>query len=170
MAVAAAQVHVHDQSALDSTITSYIAQGFTVQNRGEDFAVMFKKKEFNVLWAIVGFCLCLLPLLIYAVVYSTQRDQLVEIRIVQRAGEVQWSEDRQYWWDGTAWTHVDTALPPKIQISPDGHHFWDGATWRSMRATSEPAGLAAAGSDAQTGDAPTQQPAGGAAPTQEGSS
>ena len=132
MAVAATQVQVHDQSALDNALTSYIAQGFTVQNRGEDFAVLFKKKEFNVLWAVIGFFLCILPLLVYSIVYATQKDQLVEIRIVQRAGEIQWSDDRQHWWDGTAWHHVDAALPPTAQISPDGKHFWDGASWRSV--------------------------------------
>lgn len=145
MAVAASQVHVHDQRALDSTITSYIAQGFTIQNRGEDFALMFKQKEFNVLWAVIGFFLCLLPLLIYAIVYATQKDQLVEIRVVRRAGEIHWSEDREHWWDGTTWNHVDTALPPGIQVSPDGHHFWDGASWRA-----HPAKTA-------TAEAPTQE-------------
>ncbi len=156
MAVAASQVQVHDRQALDSAITSYIAQGFTVQNQGEDFTVMFKKKEFNVLWAVVGFFLCIIPLLIYAIVYATQKDQLVELRIVARGDEVQWSEDRLHWWDGSAWHHVDSGLPPGIQVSPDGHHFWDGAAWRAMPAAA--ASPVEAPSDAVTELAtPTQE-------------
>jgi len=132
MAVKATQVQVPNAGALDSTITSYIAQGFTVQNRGEDFAVMFKKKEFSVLWAIVGLVLCLLPLLVYLIVYATQKDELVEIRVAASQPQIHWSEDREQWWDGETWHHVSRQLPPGAQVSPDGAHFWDGASWRAM--------------------------------------
>lgn len=138
MAVTATQVQVPDRGAMDSAITSYIAQGFTVQNRGEDFAVLFKKKEFSVLWAVVGLVLCLLPLLVYLIVYATQKDQLVEIRVAASQPQIHWSEDREQWWDGEAWHHVSRRLPPETQVSPDGAHFWDGASWRAM-----PAGAAA---------------------------
>src|SRR6478672_11750867 len=118
MAVKATQVQVHDRGALDSAITSYIAQGFTVQNRGEDFAVLFKKKEFSVLWAVVGLVLCLLPLLIYLIVYATQKDELVEIRVGASQPQIHWSEDREQWWDGETWHHISQQLPPDAQVSP----------------------------------------------------
>ncbi|MBS1871103.1 MAG: hypothetical protein JSS99_15745 [Actinobacteria bacterium] len=143
MAVTATQVQVPDRSALDGAITSYIAQGFTVQNRGEDFVVLFKKKEFSVLWAVVGFVLCVLPLLVYLIVYATQKDQLVEIRVAASQSQIHWSADREQWWDGEAWHHVSQQLPPDAQVSPDGAHFWDGASWRTM-----PAGAPAAEADA----------------------
>lgn len=139
MAVTAAQVQVPDRGALDSAITSYIAQGFTVQNRGEDFAVLFRKKEFSVLWAVVGLVLCLLPLLVYLIVYATQKDELVEIRIAAVQPQIHWSEDRQQWWGGDAWHRVSQQLPPDAQVSPDGAHFWDGASWRAMPAGAPPA-------------------------------
>lgn len=139
MAVTATQVQVPDRGALDNAITSYIAQGFTVQNRGEDFAVLFKKKEFSVLWAVVGLVLCLLPLLVYLIVYATQKDELVEIRVAAAHARIHWSEDRDQWWDGETWHHVSRRLPPGTQTSPDGAHFWDGASWRAMPAGASPA-------------------------------
>jgi hypothetical protein len=149
MAVTATQVQVPDRGALDSAITSYIAQGFTVQNRGEEFAVLFKKKEFNALWAVIGFFLCLLPLLIYLIVYTTQKDQLVEIRIGASQPQIHWSEDREQWWDGETWHRISQQLPPDTQVSPDGAHFWDGASWRAM-----PAGALPAQADAAQGSTP----------------
>lgn len=134
MAVTATQVQVPDRAALDSAITSYIAQGFTVQNAGEDFVVLLKKKEFSVLWAVVGLVLCILPLLVYLVVYATQKDQLVEIRIAASQPQIHWSEDREQWWDGETWHHISRQLPPDVQVSPDGAHFWDGVSWRAMPA------------------------------------
>ena len=144
MAVSATQVQVPDRGTLDSAITSYIAQGFTVQNRGEDFAVLFKKKEFSVLWAVVGLVLCLLPLLVYLIVYATQKDQLVEIRVATAQPQIHWSEDREQWWDGATWRRVSEQLPPDAQVSPDGAHFWDGAAWRAMPAAAAPARVEAA--------------------------
>jgi len=76
------QVTVNDKAALDSAMTSYIAKGFIVANRGDNFATLQKQKQFSVLWAVVGLVLCLLPLLIYLIVYASQPDvQVVEIRI-----------------------------------------------------------------------------------------
>lgn len=139
MSVSTQQVYVPDTSALDQTITGYIAQGFTVQNRGEDFATMFKKKEFSVVWAVVGFLLCIIPLLIYLIVYATQKDQLVEIRIGEghelAAGSdagAHWSEDGRQWFDGKYWVDSHERLPESVQISADRSHFWDGKTWHPV--------------------------------------
>ena len=139
MAVTATQVQVPDQGALDSAITSYIAQGFLVQNRGQDFAVLFKKKEFSVLWAVVGLFLCFLPLLVYLIVYAAEKDKLVEIRVATSQVQIHWSDDREQWWDGETWHHISRQLPPGAQVSPDGAHFWDGASWRAMPAGARPA-------------------------------
>ena len=45
-------------------------------------ATLSKKKEFSVLWAVIGFLICLFPLLIYIIWYAVQTDKVVEI-IVQ---------------------------------------------------------------------------------------
>lgn len=81
MAASRQVVQVNDQMQLESTINAYIAQGYTVQNRAAGMAVLFKKKEFSVFWAIVGLILCVLPLLIYLIVYALQSDQYLEIRV-----------------------------------------------------------------------------------------
>ncbi len=68
--------------ALDQSLTSYLAQGFIVANRSATSVTLQKKKEFKVVWAIIGFVLCLLPLLIYLIIYATQPDvEIVEITI-----------------------------------------------------------------------------------------
>ncbi len=132
MAASVQQVQVSSQHELESTITSYIAQGFVVSNRGPDAVTLFKKKEFNVIWAVVGFFLCLLPLLVYCIVYATQSDQMVmvTIRTATSGGELTWSEDRQWWWDGERWRDALLELPPGAVLSDDQSTWWDGKTWR----------------------------------------
>ncbi|HEX4750249.1 MAG TPA: hypothetical protein VH302_11960 [Bryobacteraceae bacterium] len=74
---------VPNAQVLEAQVTSYLAQGYIVANRTADSVTLQKKKEFNVLWAVVGFVLCLLPLLIYLIVYVTKPDvEIVEIVIV----------------------------------------------------------------------------------------
>jgi hypothetical protein len=134
VAASVQQVQVSSQHELESTITSYIAQGFVVSNRTPESATLFKKKEFNVIWAVVGFFLCLLPLLVYCIVYATQNDQMVMITIATAQGgsELTWSEDRQWWWDGERWRDALLELPPGAVLSDDRGTWWDGETWRSV--------------------------------------
>ncbi len=42
---------------------------------------MVKRKEFSTLWAVIGFLVCVLPLLVYIIVYAASSDQVVEIRL-----------------------------------------------------------------------------------------
>jgi hypothetical protein len=134
------QLSVTSQEELESTIMSYIAQGFTVSNRTPESVTLFKKKEFNIIWAVIGFFLCLLPLLVYCIVYVTQDDQMVVIRVASAttqlgAGtDVTWSEDRQWWWDGARWRDTQLELPPGVVLSEDKSSWWDGVEWREMPA------------------------------------
>ena len=82
MAATTQRIQVPNLAAMEQTITSYIAQGFVVSNRTTNSAVLFKKKEFSMVWAIVGLLLCVLPLLIYLIVYSTRNDEMVEVILV----------------------------------------------------------------------------------------
>jgi len=139
MAALVRQVAVFSDAQFDATVNSYIAQGFVVANRTPSAATMLKRKEFNILWAIIGFFLCLLPLLIYAIVYATQKDEMVEIRILdpQQAGvaqptAVRLSPDGRFWWDGGAWQDTESSAPPDATRSPDGHYWWDGSRWRPV--------------------------------------
>jgi hypothetical protein len=137
VAASVQQVQVSSQRELESTITSYIAQGFVVSNRSPDSVTLFKKKEFNVIWAIVGFFLCLLPLIVYCIVYATQSDQMVMVTVTDAHSndELTWSKDRQWWWDGQQWRDTLVELPPGIVLSDDKDTWWDGETWRPMPAS-----------------------------------
>ncbi len=81
MGASVAQVTVQDQYQLDAAINNYVIQGYTLANRTPYSATMVKRKEFSTLWAVIGFLLCLLPLLVYILVYAGQSDKVVEIRI-----------------------------------------------------------------------------------------
>ncbi len=74
------RVTVPNIAGMEAAITSYVAQGFIVVNKTAQSATMQKKKEFKILWAVIGFILCVLPLLVYLIVYATQADvEVVEI-------------------------------------------------------------------------------------------
>lgn len=82
------RVTVPTVEAMEAAITSYIAQGFVVVNKTPKSATLQKKKEFKILWAVIGFILCLLPLLIYLIVYATQPDvEVVEIVVVEKESQ-----------------------------------------------------------------------------------
>jgi len=125
-------VRVYSDHEMETAIAAYIAQGFVVSNRTPVGATMFKKKEFQIVWAVVGFFLCLLPLLVYLIVYASQSDQMVQIAlapggpltlpsspITQLVGTR--SDDGHWWWDGKAWQPmVQPTLPaqsPLLQSS-----------------------------------------------------
>ena len=75
------KVKVSSKQGMETSISSYVAQGFVVMNKTEVSAMLSKKKEFSIPIAIVGFLVCGVGLLIYAVVYAMQKDKVVEILI-----------------------------------------------------------------------------------------
>jgi hypothetical protein len=114
---------------MEMAIASYIAQGYVLSNRWSTGATMFKKKEFSILWLVVGLILCVFPLLIYLMVYASQSDKMIQIQLVPAAGDAQLpatsapygtrSDDGQWWWDGASWQPMTlpassdpSALPP----------------------------------------------------------
>jgi hypothetical protein len=155
MAASVATLIVPTTEQMQQAVMSYVAQGFVVSTQTADTTTMFKKKEFNILWAVIGFFLCLLPLLIYCIVYATQKDQMVVVRIdasvpptgavpflssgaqVGAAEHLTWSEDRRYWWNGSTWIDAGKTLPPGVQFTEDGGQWWDGVSWRPRPATGE---------------------------------
>ncbi len=42
------------------------------------------------------------------------------------------SPNRQWWWDGTYWFGVSSAVPPRALRSPDGNYWWTGEGWSPM--------------------------------------
>lgn len=140
MAAHVQQINVASQEELESVIMSYIAQGFSVGSRSPESVTLYKKKEFNILWAVIGFFLCLLPLLVYCIVYATQNDEMIVIKVASvasatpglgAASSVTWSDDRQWWWDGSRWRDTQLELPSDAILAEDGRTWWDGVEWRA---------------------------------------
>lgn len=132
-------ITVGDLRELEMTIANYSAAGFFLVNKTETSALLRKPKEFNVLLAILGFLFCVIGLIIYAIVYTMQQDEVVEIRLVEAQAALPsatftFSEDRRWWWDGQQWQDTQQSLPPGTQRSDDGANWWDGTAWRPVPA------------------------------------
>jgi hypothetical protein len=82
------QIPVTSREDLETTMTSYIAQGYTVMAQTETAIIMIKKKQLNMVWMIVGALLCLIPLIIELVRYSNDEDRIIEIKLVEASVEV----------------------------------------------------------------------------------
>jgi hypothetical protein len=68
---------------MESTVLSYLNQGFIVANKTPTSTTLQKRKEFSVVWAVVGFLLCIVPLLIYLIVYATKPAvEIVEVVVM----------------------------------------------------------------------------------------
>jgi hypothetical protein len=137
--VAVRTITVGDLRELEMTIANYSAAGFFLVNKTETSALLRKPKEFNVLLAILGLLFCVIGLIVYAIVYTMQQDEVVEIRLVEAQAALPsatftFSEDRRWWWDGQQWQDTQQSLPPGTQRSDDGANWWDGTAWRPVPA------------------------------------
>ncbi len=75
------KVKVHTEHDMERSINSYIANGYMVMNKTSDSAILSKPKKFNVAIGIISFLFCVIGLCIYAIIYSCQSDEIVEIVI-----------------------------------------------------------------------------------------
>ena len=81
--MAISKVQVPTTEEMEAAILNYLAEGFVVANKTKTSATLQKKKQFSVLWAVIGFVLCMLPLIIYLIVYASKPDvEIVEISVV----------------------------------------------------------------------------------------
>lgn len=133
------QIAVPDQSSLEQAVTSYVAQGFIVQQQTPEFTVLHKSKEFKVLWAVVGFLVCLLPFLVYLVMYANESDKTVEIRIDPSAPHSPQPAIAEQTQQHAAVANQHPGAD-SLQWSPDGHYWWDGERWRLAASDPPPAG------------------------------
>ncbi|HEY7779317.1 MAG TPA: hypothetical protein VIC85_03810 [Ktedonobacterales bacterium] len=160
MATRSMSIQAATPQDLETMTMSYIAQGFSVANKTPTQVTLIKRKEFSVLWAVIGFLVCVLPLLIYLIIYASESDQMVVITLagaqpasgtipllggpqatsggLPRTGaqpltyvNAPRSPDGVYWWDGQAWQPVPQP-PAGAQRSPDGLYWWDGQTWQPV--------------------------------------
>jgi hypothetical protein len=114
------QVPVYSEAQMEQWITSYIAQGFMLSNRTPTGATLFKKKEFSILWLVIGLLLCVFPLIIYLIVYAAESDKMIQLYLADPA------------------TASALVPPPSGQLSPDGLWRWDGSQWIALPALEAP--------------------------------
>ena len=117
------QVPVASKDEMQSTMTSYVAQGYTVQVQTDRSITMIKKKELNMVWLIVGILLCFIPLIIELIRYSQAEDQVVEIKL-QASPEVKLEAPG-----------AEARIPSQTDapvVSEDGKSYWDGEKWQPM--------------------------------------
>jgi hypothetical protein len=129
---------VYSEAQMAQAITSYIAQGYVLSNRTPTGATLFKKKEFSILWLVIGLILCLIPLIIYLIIYASESDKMVQIYLADAA------------------TAPRLAPPPSGQLSPDGRWRWDGLQW--VLVPPPPPPLTAPGPTADTAGTPDEPP------------
>jgi hypothetical protein len=129
-------IPVYSQAQMDQVITAYIAQGYVLSNRTPNSATMFKKKEFSILWLVIGLILCLIPLIIYLFVYLLESDRLVQIYLADPA------------------TAPALGPPPAGQLSPDGRWRWDGNQWVPVEALAAPPSAPQSPQPAEPGGTP----------------
>jgi hypothetical protein len=116
MSTATTMVTVQSVEQLEMEVTRYIAKGFVLMNRTDKSVTLFKKKEFSILWLVLGLILCVVPLLIYLIIYAGQKDQMVQILV-----------------SGAAPVVAPMSAPPgAARISDDGKWSWDGANWNPV--------------------------------------
>lgn len=85
MASSIQRVSVPDTPALESAVLAYMARGYVVVERGAERAVLQKRKQFSLPWLVIGLLLCVVPLLVYLIVYATQPDAwVVELVVTPR--------------------------------------------------------------------------------------
>lgn len=149
-------IDVTEPEQMQMEITRLVSAGFTVANQNNRSVTLVKRKQFSIPILIIGFLLCVIPLLIYLVVYAMQKDEIVEIRLIDKpaatpyrasdhvpvdgentvsvegAPVIQVSPDGSEWWDGTEWQPTATSYPPQALRKPDGSQWWDGQNWRPV--------------------------------------
>ena len=114
---------------LEATTARYVIQGYAVVIQSPTSVLLLKRKEFSIIWAIVGFFFCLLPLFIYVIYYMLQTDQVVQIEL--DSGPVAAPTGPLAPAGGSPGLDAPTDAPPQV-ISPDGKHYWDGRAWQPI--------------------------------------
>ena len=111
MAVPAEVITVAGTAELDALVAAHAARGYEVVARTPGSATLVKRKRFSLFWVVVGLLLCLVPLVLYLVVYAMESDRVVRV-VVAGSPEAGEAAGSRWEWDGWAWRLV--------QDVPDG--------------------------------------------------
>ncbi len=135
MATATTMLQVQTPIELESMSTGYIAQGYIIASRTPTSITLIKRKEFSVLWLVIGFILCVLPLLIYLIVYAADSDKMIVINLGP-PGQGQPASGAYGMMGATGYSQPQLAGPPAgAPRSPDGNYWWDGQTWQPVQSS-----------------------------------
>jgi hypothetical protein len=137
-------ITVSSVGELQQQTASYAGQGYTVLTQSASTVTMVKRKTINWLWVVLGVW-CVIPLIIYLIVYSKEQDAVVEIRLTSGgAPDVvlrQPAPGQAATPPGATGEPVDHqsasgggVLPPpadpvRPQASADGKMWWNGTEW-----------------------------------------
>lgn len=145
------QIVATSKEQFDTAVQQYLAFGYGPRQMTSDIAILVKPGQQSQLgcafwfWLIVFF-----PVAIIIAVGNNSKaaDSSVTIRLDLSGGmslgapaaqvaplptELTLSDDKQYWWDGTSWVHVEQSSPPMAKQNADGTLWWDGTEWQSVR-------------------------------------
>lgn len=139
MATSSISLQASSPHDLETMTMSYIAQGFNVANKTPLQVTLVKRKSFSYFWAVIGFVFCLLPLVIYLIVYALESDQMVTITVVgaqpmANTGQLMPPQPM------TASGALGMTQPANYMTaprSPDGLYWWDGQAWQLVPQTGQ---------------------------------
>lgn len=145
------QVVVTTKDQFDMAVQQYLARGYGPRQMTGELAILVRPGQQSSLgcafwfWLFVFFPIAI----VIAMNNGKQAGELsVTIRLDTAGGlalgapapqvaplptELTMSDDRQFWWDGTSWVHVDQASPPMAKQTADGNLWWDGVEWQASR-------------------------------------
>jgi len=81
-------LHVFSRQEMETTITSLILAGYSLENRTPAAATMVRRKRLSPGWVLLGVLTVTIALWVYLVVYACQRDHLVQVVLEAPAPEV----------------------------------------------------------------------------------
>ena len=76
-------IYARTPDEVHSLVNAHLVEGYQLRNQTGSEVVLFKPKQFSIVWAVIGFFFMLLPLVIYIIVYAMQSDKVVQIILKQ---------------------------------------------------------------------------------------
>jgi hypothetical protein len=97
---------VPSAEALQAAVMDHLADGYVLRASTAHDAYLYKAKRFEMVWALIGFALCVVPLVIYLFVFLLQQDQAVHL-VVQLPppppSDTTPAAGTEPYWDGSRW-------------------------------------------------------------------
>ena len=81
-------ITVDSTDDMETVIANYAMKGFSITSKTSKRAVLYKKKEFSMLMAVIGFVMCVIGLVIYAILFSLKDDEVIEVVVSAPVADV----------------------------------------------------------------------------------